>query len=150
MTTDRSTARLYSWAVAFMAFMVMWASVATHPFPNAAATGGAAAADPQLVQIQRREQSLEARSRRVNAVLQQRWARYKVARRSRLRQIDRLNAQYRRELLASRQAAAAASAAASRASYQAPARSYGASSYSAPAPVVRVVQAAPVTSSGSS
>jgi hypothetical protein len=124
-------ARLYAGALALLVFFVVWAVVAARPWAEAGET------DPRMTALERREQRLMRESRRVNKVVQRRFA------------------TYRRRLARRRKEIAAAEAAAAAAVPTAPATPAGAApTPSAPAPAapppVAVTAAPPVTSTGSS
>jgi hypothetical protein len=121
-------ARLYAGAVALLVFFLVWAVVAARPWAEAGET------DPRMAALERREQRLMLESKRVNEVVERRFARYR-------RRLAR-----RRKEIAAAQAAAAAMPATPAASGTAPAP---AAPSAAPAPVT-VTAAPPVTSTGSS
>jgi hypothetical protein len=125
-------ARLYAGALALLVFFVVWAVVAARPWAEAGET------DPRMAALERREQKLMRESRRVNKVVERRFATYR-------RRLVR-----RKREIAEAEAAAAAAAVPS-----APAASSVAPTSSAPAapaapPPVAVTAAPPVTSTGSS
>jgi hypothetical protein len=120
--------RLYAGALALLTFFLVWAVVAARPW---AASGEA---DPRMAALERREQSIARESRRVNRVVERRFAVYQ-------RRLAR-----RREEIAAAQAAAAPSGAVPSAPAAAPA---GAAPAAAPPPVA-VTAAPPVTATGSS
>ena len=127
-------ARLYAGALALLVFFVVWAVVAAKPWAEAGET------DPRMAAIERREQRLMGESKRVNKVVQRRFAKY-----------QRRLARRKREIAEAEAAAAAAAAAVP----AAPATSGVAPASSAPAaaaapPPVAVTAAPPVTSTGSS
>jgi hypothetical protein len=127
-------ARLYAGALALLVFFLVWAVVAARPWAEAGGT------DPRMAALERREQKLMRESRRVNKLVERRFATYR-------RRLAR-----RRKEIADAEAAAAAAAPA------APAASGTATVPSAPAaaaptaapPPVAVTAAPPVTSTGSS
>jgi hypothetical protein len=124
-------ARLYAGALALLVFFVVWAVVAARPWAEAGE------ADPRMTALEQREQRLTRESRRVNKVVQRRFA------------------TYRRRLARRRKDIAAAEAAAAAAVPAAPAASAVSAPPSAPAataapPPVAVTAAPPVTSTGSS
>ena len=126
-------ARLYAGALALLVFFVVWAVVAAKPWAEAGET------DPRMAAIERREQRLMGESKRVNKVVQRRFAKY-----------QRRLARRKREIAEAEAAAAAAAAVPA-----APATSGLAPASSAPAaaaapPPVAVTAAPPVTSTGSS
>jgi hypothetical protein len=143
-------ARLYAGALALLVFFVVWAVVAARPWAEAGAS------DPRMAALERREQRLVRASRRVNEVVQRRFATYR-----------RRLARRRKEIAAAEAAAAAAAAApvsaapaTSSSVVAAPsATTPSATATSAPAPAapaplapppVAVTAAPPVTSTGSS
>ena len=85
--------RLYAFAGALLAFFVLWATIAAHPWASSAAT------DPRLVALAQRERRLRADATLVQSVLQRRDAAYRAA-----------LAWRRSEIAAARARAAAASA----------------------------------------
>lgn len=94
-------ARLYGLALALVVFFVGWASVAAHPW-------AAAANDPRLKVLSRREAQLRHEARVVQKVVAARWAHYKV------------ELKLRKAQIASASAAAAAAASAAAAAPAAP------------------------------
>jgi hypothetical protein len=72
-------ARLYAGALALLVFFVVWAVVAARPWAEAGDT------DPRMAALERREQRLMRESKRVNKVVQRRFATYRrrLARRKR-------------------------------------------------------------------
>jgi hypothetical protein len=114
--------RLYAGSLALLAFFLVWAVVAARPW---AASGEA---DPRMTALERREQSIARESRRVNRVVERRFA------------------LYRRRLARRREEIAAAQAASGAASAAAPA----AAAPAAAPPPVAVTAAPPVTATGSS
>jgi hypothetical protein len=127
-------ARLYAGALAILVFFLVWAVVAARPWAEAGET------DPRLAALERREQRLAHASRRVNRVVQQRFAVYR-------RQLAR-----RRKEIAAAEAAAAAAAPAAPAgpAGTAPAPAAAPAAPAAAPPPVAVTAAPPVTSTGSS
>ena len=127
-------ARMYAGALALLVFFLVWAVVAARPWAEA---GGS---DPRMAALERREQKLMRESRRVNKVVQRRFATYR----------QRL-ARRRKEIAAAEAAAAAAAvpAATATSSSVAPTSSAPAAAPAAPPPVA-VTAAPPVTSTGSS
>ena len=85
--------RLYAAAGALLAFFVLWATIAAHPWAASAAT------DPRLVALAQRERHLRADAALVQKVLDQRDAAYRAA-----------LAKRRSEIAAAKARAAAASA----------------------------------------
>jgi hypothetical protein len=124
-------ARLYAGAAALLVFFLVWAVVAARPWAEAGET------DPRMAALERREQKLMRESKRVNKIVERRFARYR-----------RRLARRRKEIAAAEAAAAAAAPAAPSASGAAPAPAAPAPA-AAPAPVT-VTAAPPVTSTGSS
>jgi hypothetical protein len=120
-------ARLYAGALALLVFFVVWAVVAARPWADAGES------DPRMTALESREQRLMRESRRVNKVVERRFATYR-----------RRLARRRKEIAAAEAAAAAAVPATSTTS--------GVSAAAAPAapPPVAVTAAPPVTSTGSS
>ena len=96
-------ARLYALATALIVFFAVWLAVATHPW--AQASPSVAASDPQIVRLQARERHLRAETRRVNRIVNRRYAAYgkELARRNRLNASARLR--HRQQLVAARIAA---------------------------------------------
>ena len=127
-------ARLYAGALALLVFFVVWAVVAARPWAEAGET------DPRMTALERREQRLTRESRRVNKVVQRRFATYR-------RRLSRR----KREIAAAEAAAAAAVPAAPATSGAAPSASAPAAAAPAAAPPpVAVTAAPPVTATGSS
>jgi hypothetical protein len=89
------TGRLSGLALALLAFFVLWASVAAHPWTSAATK------DPRLEALAQRERRLRADAALVQRVVDRRFATYKLA-----------LAKRRREIAAAQRRASAASAAA--------------------------------------
>ena len=106
--------RLYAFAGALLAFFVLWATIAAHPWAAASTT------DPRLVALAQRERQLRADAVLVQKVLQRRDAAYRAA-----------LARRRSEIAAARTRAAAAAASAVAVSQ-------------APSPAVRVVTLPPL------
>jgi hypothetical protein len=123
-------ARLYAGALALLVFFVVWAVVAARPWAEAGES------DPRMAAVERREHRLMRESRRVNKVMQRRFATYR-----------RRLARRRKEIAAAEAAAAAAVPVASSTAGVAPTSSAPAAA--APPPVA-VTAAPPVTSTGSS
>ena len=73
--------RLYAAAGALLAFFVLWATIAAHPWASAAAT------DPRLVALTQRERHLRADAALVQKVLDRRNAAYRAAREKRRSEI---------------------------------------------------------------
>jgi hypothetical protein len=67
--------RFYSTAVALVVFFVSWAVIAAKPWVQPRA----AKPDPRLVQLQAREQRLQAQVVAANKILDKRWAAYQSA-----------------------------------------------------------------------
>ena len=125
-------ARLYAGALALLVFFVVWAVVAARPWAEAGET------DPRMAALERREQRLMRESKRVNKVVQRRFATYR-------RRLAR-----RRKEIAAAEAAAAAAPTAPAISGAAPAAAAPAAAAPAAPPPVAVTAAPPVTSTGSS
>ena len=68
------TGRLYAAAVGLLAFFVLWATIAAHPWQTTAAT-----ADPRLVALAQREQLLRREAALVHQIVRQRTAAAKAA-----------------------------------------------------------------------
>ena len=117
-------ARLHAGALALLVFFLVWAVVAARPWAQPAET------DPRAAALDRREQRLARESRRVNRVVERRFATY-------------------RQRLARRQREIAAAAASASAAPSAGAVAAAAPAAAAPPPVA-VTAAPPVTSTGSS
>jgi hypothetical protein len=120
-------ARLYAGALALLVFFLVWAVVAARPWADAGEN------DPRMTALERREQRLMRESKRVNRVVERRFATYR-----------RRLARRRKEIAAAEAAAAVPGA---------PAPSGAAPAPAAPAaapPPVAVTTAAPVTATGSS
>ena len=124
-------ARLYAGALALLVFFVVWAVVAARPWAEAGET------DPRMAALERREQKLMRESRRVNEVVQRRFATYR-----------RRLARRRKEIAAAEAAAAAVPAAPATAGTVPPGPA--APGPAAAPPPVAVTAAPPVTSTGSS
>lgn len=117
-------ARLYALAISLIVFFAVWLAVSAHPWSQASAA--TSANDAQLARLNARQRHLRAETRRVNLLVNRRYAHYRraLARRNRINAAAR--AQHRLQLSAARSAAAARNAAIASQS-----RSYAA----APAPV---------------
>jgi len=124
--TDR-LARIYAIVIAIVVFFLTWAVVAARPW----AEPTAAAKDPRLVALERREARVHRESLRVRTVLEHRYRVYRVKLRERKKQIAAINAANAR--------AAAATTVTSTPSWSAPS-----------APSVGVVAAPPVTNTHTS
>jgi hypothetical protein len=70
------TARLYAAAIALLAFFVLWAAIAAHPWRTAAA-------DPRLMSLRQREQILQREATLVRQIVAQRAAAATRARKAR-------------------------------------------------------------------
>jgi hypothetical protein len=71
--------RLYALAVALVVFFLFWAVIAARPW------AAAGESDPRMTALERREEKLARKTRRVNRVVKRRFARYEhqLARRKR-------------------------------------------------------------------
>ena len=74
--------RLYAAAGALLAFLVLWASIAAHPWAAASTT------DPRLVALAKRERHLRADAALVQKVVDRRFTEYRVALAKRRSEID--------------------------------------------------------------
>jgi hypothetical protein len=66
-------ARLYALVAGVLAFFVIWAGVAAHPW----ATKSTTAPDPRLIALTARQQRVHAESVRAQKIVAQRWATYR-------------------------------------------------------------------------
>ena len=95
--------RLYALALALVAFFLVWAVIAAHPWTTASA-------DPRLRALAMRQAQLQREAKLVGKVVAARWAKYRTELKTRRAQIARINAAA--AAAASRAAAAATVAAA--------------------------------------
>lgn len=95
--------RLYALVVGVLAFFLIWALVAAHPWST---NSRRAVGDPRLIELAIRRKSIERESARVRAVVAQRWAVYRRALRARNAEISRVQRQ--RAVAAQRLAVASA------------------------------------------
>jgi hypothetical protein len=130
------TARLSAAVAGLLVFFVAWATVAARPW-TASGTS-----DPRALAIERREQRLASEARRVDRVVQQRFAVYHKRLERRKRAIARRKRENAAVRAAARRAAVAAPAVSAPVAPAAPA-------VSAP-PSVAVTTAPPVTTTSSS
>ena len=100
-------ARLYALVVGVLAFFLLWALVAAHPWSPSPRL---AARDPRLVALIARRRRLVRESARVQALVARRWLVYRRALRARNAQIARARAAAARQLAAAPVPAAAAPA----------------------------------------
>ena len=70
-------ARLYALATSLIVFFAVWLAVSAHPWSQTAKA--APAADPQLARLNVRERQLRAETRRVNLIVNRRYAAYRRA-----------------------------------------------------------------------
>ena len=126
-------ARLYAGALALLVFFVVWAVVAARPWAEAGET------DPRMAALERREQKLMRETKRVNKVVQRRFATYR-----------RRLARRKREIAEAEAAAAAAAVPSATVSSSSVAPTSSAPAAPAAPPPVAVTAAPPVTSTGSS
>jgi hypothetical protein len=77
--------RLYTLALALVAFFLAWAVVAAHPWASASA-------DPRLRALAIRQAQLERETKLVRKVVAARWATYRLELKVRRAQIARVNA----------------------------------------------------------
>jgi hypothetical protein len=92
--------RLYTLALASVAFFLAWAVIAAHPWATASA-------DPRLKVLAIREAQLQRQAKLVQKVVATRWAHYRVELKVRRAQIARVNAAAAASAAAASQAAAA-------------------------------------------
>ncbi len=78
-------ARLWTVVVGVVVFFLAWATIAAHPWQQAAA------ADPRLTAVVARQQYLQRQSAQVKQLVDQRWAAYRVALAERKLAITRAN-----------------------------------------------------------
>lgn len=65
-------ARLYALTAGSVVFLVTWAGVAANPFPEATSDP-----DPRVVALQKREERLAREQKRVNRIVERRFAAYR-------------------------------------------------------------------------
>jgi hypothetical protein len=94
--------RLYALVVGVLAFFLVWALVAAHPW---SASSRRAVRDPRLTALVARRKSIERESAHVRAVVARRWVVYRRALRARNAEIARVQ---RQRTVAAEQLAAAA------------------------------------------
>ncbi len=82
--------RLYALVVAVLAFFLVWALVAAHPW---SASSRRAVRDPRLTKLVARRKLIERESARVQAVVARRWVVYRRALRARNAEIARVQRQ---------------------------------------------------------
>lgn len=132
-------ARLYALATSLIVFFAVWLAVSAHPWSQTATS--APAGDPQMARLIARERRLRAETRRVNLIVNRRYAAYRRA----LRQRHRVNAaartQHNHQLAAAHRAALAAQSVVAAPTYS--------SAVAAP-PAVRIVTLPPVASTRTS
>lgn len=99
-------ARLYALGTSLVVFFAVWLAVSAHPWSQASASPSAT--DPQMVRLGARERALRAETRKVNLIVNRRYAAYRraLARRNRVNAAAR--AQHARELASAHNAAVAA------------------------------------------
>ena len=131
-------ARLYALAISLIVFFAVWLAVSAHPWSQASAA--TSAGDAQIARLKARERHLQAETRRVNLIVNRRYAHYRKALARRRRVNAALRAQHLHQVNAARTALAARNAVVS-----SPSRSYAA----APAPV-RIVTLPAVASTRTS
>lgn len=133
-------ARLYALATSLIVFFAVWLAVSAHPWSQSAKA--APANDPQIARLMARERRLRMETRKVNLIVNRRYAAYRRALRQRNRVNSAARARHDRQLAAAHRAAVAAQSAVS-------APSYSAAPVAAP-PAVRIVTLPPVASTRSS
>ena len=132
-------ARLYALATSLIVFFAVWLTISAHPWSQSSASSAASATTPALIA---RERHLRAETRRVNLIVNRRFAAYRtaLARRNHVNAVAR--ARHAGQLAAARNAAVIAA----QRVVSAPAQS---SSVAAPAPV-RIVTLPAVASTRTS
>jgi hypothetical protein len=118
-------ARLYAFATSLIVFFAVWLAISAHPWAQASAAPPVGTV--QSARLSARERALKAETRRVNLIVNRRYAAYRRALARRNRANAAARALYNRQLVAARSAAAVAQRVVS-----APVQS---GSVSAPAPV---------------
>jgi hypothetical protein len=108
--------RLYALVVAVLAFFLVWALVAAHPW---SASSRRAVRDPRLIALVARRRLIERESARVQAVVARRWVVYRRALRARNAEIARVQ---RQRAVAAQQLAVASAPVAAPTAAAAPAR----------------------------
>ena len=129
-------ARLYALALSLIVFFAVWLAVSAHPWP--ASSAAISAGDAQMALLKARERHLKAETRRVNLIVNRRYAHYRKALAHRRRVNAALRTRHLHEVSAARTAIAARNAV-----VPSPSRSY------APAPV-RIVTLPAVASTRTS
>ena len=132
-------ARLYALATSLIVFFAVWLAVSAHPWSQTAKA--APAADPQIARLIARERRLRAETRRVNLIVNRRYAAYRRALRQRNRVNAAARAQHNHQLAAAHRAALAAQSVVAAPTYS--------SAVAAP-PAVRIVTLPPVASTRTS
>jgi hypothetical protein len=101
-------ARLYALATALIVFFAMWLAVSAHPWSQTPTSAGAG--DPQMTSLIARERRLRAETRKVNLIVNRRYAAYRRALAKRNHVNAAARAQHNKQLAAANRAAAARSA----------------------------------------
>jgi hypothetical protein len=125
-TMTNHVARLYALATSLIVFFAVWLTISAHPWSQSSTASSAAS--PQTAALIARERQLRAETRRVNLIVNRRFAAYRkaLARRNHVNAVAR--AQHAGQLTAARNAAVVASQSVASAPVQS-------SSVAAPAPV---------------
>jgi hypothetical protein len=139
--------RLYLLGVTFVAFFVLWATVAAKPW-TAASAATKPARDPRLKALDRWERRLHREARAIDRTLARRWRDYRRRLRVREHEIAATRRRYAQELAAARASASRAAPAAT--SYAAAPSTQVVSLPPKVTVVTLPPAAAPATSSGSS
>jgi hypothetical protein len=131
-------ARLYALAISLVVFFAVWLAVSAHPWsqPSAATAAG----DAQTARLKAREGHLRAETRRVNLIVNRRYAHYRKALAHRNRVNAAARARHRHQVSAARNAIAARNAVSASQSR----------SYAAAPPPVRIVTLPAVASTRTS
>jgi hypothetical protein len=79
VTMTNHVARLYALAISLIVFFAVWLAVSTHPWPQSTSKASAPAVNPQLARLPARERHLRAETRRVNLIVNRRYAAYRRA-----------------------------------------------------------------------
>ena len=102
-------ARLYALAISLIVFFAVWLAVSAHPWLHAPAA--TSAGDAQIVRLKARERHLRAETRRVNLIVNRRYAHYRRALAHRRRVNAALRARHLHQVSAAQTAIAARNAA---------------------------------------
>ena len=129
-------ARLYALAASLVVFFAVWLAVSAHPWAQSSAVLPVNA--PQTARLVARERHLRAETRRVNLIVERRFAAYRTALARRNHANAAARAQHARQLASARTAAAVAR------------RTVVAQTAVAAPPAVRIVTLPPVASTRTS